>query len=735
MRNKIRIHYDNGNNFSKPRLWIWTIGSGSLEREIEPVGEDEYGVYYDVMVNRNNFYFKFKDIGKKGVIWEDDENNREYNAGLGGEIWSKAGIHNIYSVKPDRPIGHIKEVYNKIKDLIPQENFYLPQTDVSGGKVHSLLGAHKLTDGSISFALFHPRAAKVSLSLNQEDKLVELELYRGFYNQPNIWWGRIPATQVKNRVEYKFYVQGGTAGNERLVYDPYTRVYSDDYKLSNCVVVDPTEFQWTDEEWQTPDISQLIIYELNVYGFTDGDSDIPLEDQSTFRGITKRIKDGYFADLGITALALMPTSEAWSHFGLGYDPCSFMSVEHDFGSPDDFREMINTAHQHGLAVIIDQVFNHTSNDFNPLWKLIDDGSSPGGLYFDGSTKWGNKLATGRDEVDNMLIDSCKLFIKEYHIDGFRFDATHSNYTDHKLLYQIQDEIRNSGFKSNAILIAENLPNQSDLNFAGYNGYAQWADLFHDKMKALIREGVFRNWCDDSPNNLGDMFYFCKNQFAKHTNNVINYSESHDEPSIRYEVETNNILDCNIKDRKARLAMMATMVALGQPMIYMGQEFGVNRKSNVIDIDTVTPDPNCPEYEYNDFYRWTQKLIKLRKRYDALKISGSNPVETDQFSWMIGPWMSDNKGANRKVIGWRTKSGHQEMLILLNFGNKDVDVDLEFPAWGRWIKLADIKEVNDLPPVGTRNPANNSLEVQNNIFSNFTLPPYSGFIYKKATGRN
>ena len=121
----------------------------------------------------------------------------------------------------------------------------------------------------------------------------------------------------------------------------------------------------------------------------------------------------------------MPTSEVPMKRGLGYEPCTFMAVEKDFGTPDDFREMINEAHRHGLAVIIDQVFNHTSNDFNPLWMLINDGSSQGGFYFAGETMWGNKVATGKDEVDNMLIDSCKMFIREYHVDGFRFDATHS----------------------------------------------------------------------------------------------------------------------------------------------------------------------------------------------------------------------------------------------------------------------------------------------------------------------
>ena len=70
----------------------------------------------------------------------------------------------------------------------------------------------------------------------------------------------------------------------------------------------------------------------------------------------------------------MPTAEVPMKRGLGYEPCTFMAIEKDFGTPDDFREMVNEAHRHGLAVLTDQVFNHTSNDFNPLWNLIDDGS-------------------------------------------------------------------------------------------------------------------------------------------------------------------------------------------------------------------------------------------------------------------------------------------------------------------------------------------------------------------------
>ena len=123
--------------------------------------------------------------------------------------------------------------------------------------------------------------------------------------------------------------------------------------------------------------------------------------------------------------------------------------------------------------------------------------------------WGNRVATEKEEVQNMLIDACKMFIREYHIDGFRFDATHSVWMDHTFLHRLAYEIKDRGFKPDCILIAENLPNEADLNLHGYNGYAQWCDAFHDKIKALLREGVFREWTDNSPNHLGSIFYFSK----------------------------------------------------------------------------------------------------------------------------------------------------------------------------------------------------------------------------------
>lgn len=743
---QVKVHAPQELGFANPVLLFWFPQQDGAVHEVYPSGWDDYGPVFQITLRRNYFCFCFAD--RQGEKRVREQFIRCYGQNFGREIWTVARHEEIYPVKPAKPVGSTREVYEETKGVAGR-NLYLPATDVSGKGAVSLLGAHYLLDGTTLFGFFHPRAARVYVTGNFNDwqspyhpnpepeKFLPMKLYRGYNNEPNIWLLRTPlpdpADPRKNL--YKFLVVGGVPLNHeqrpvRMVQDPYARRYGPDYNTNNCQIIDPTAYQWQDGAWQTPPMDRLIIYELNVYGFTGEDPEIPQEIAGTFRGVTRRILDGYFNRLGVTALALMPTSEAPTALGpdrLGYDPCGFMTIERDFGTCDDFRALVDAAHRQGLAVIVDQVFNHTSNTFNPLWELIHDGT-PGGFYFNGETPWGNRVATEKDEVKNMLIDACKMFIREYHVDGFRFDATHSSWMDHRFLHRLAREIKDSGFKPDCLLIAENLPNEPDLNLEGYNGYAQWCDPFHDKIKALLREGVFEDWTDDSPERLGSFFYFCRDFFAAHTNNVINYCESHDEHSIPYEVATagGELSGEAAKERKSRLGLFATVVALGQPMIYMGQEFGVERPRNRIDL-------NWRELaKKKDYYEWARRLLSLRRRYPGLRIYGYNPAAEGKFSWLIGPWQDEERGGGRRVIGWATRPGDapwEEIVVLLNFEASPVTVNLEFPRPGIWVRLADIDRVNDLPPEG-----DNSAHDPGAVFAlpgvgDFTLPSSSGFVFK------
>ena len=752
MRFPIRIHFDNSANLNDPFLWIWYDGSDQPD-EFAPTGSDDYGLIFDCTVKRSRFSFKFKQ--GSGVIgpWEPLELDRDYRAqGMTdtrltpNQIWCKGDRAFVYTVLPRSP------------ELISAADFLASLPLPMGSRLSeagglSGLGATLLADGRVLFGLYHPNAARVygmgsfnnwqnpGVTEADESQFFELKLYSGYFGLPNLWLGISDLAQVGD--EYKFWIEGGVPSLgpgkfQKIVTDPYARQLGNDFQDNNAVIVNPNNFNWQESQWTTPSPNQLILYELSVYGFTEGDRDIAPANQGRFAGITERIDQGYFEQLGITALSLMPLSEAPSPQGpntLGYDPSLYCAVERDFGSPDDLRQLVNTAHQQNIAVILDQVFNHTSSNFNPLWELIlehpreEHTQEEGGLYFNGGTPWGNRIATEKLDVQNMLIDACKLWIDEYHVDGFRFDATHTDFMDHGFLQRLANELQ--AFKPDVILIAENLPNQSDLNRAGFDGYGQWCDPFHDKMKAILREGQFQG-DNNGVDKLADILYFSKSIFASHTNNVVNYCESHDETSVAFEVGSNPALNqAATKDRKGRLGLFSTIVAVGQPMIYMGQEFNVERDRNIVSFTWPSPP------ESNGFFQWASRLIQLRKRYPALKLEGYNPASTGQFVWILGPWMGGDRGGGQKVLGWRshpTGASIDTMVVLLNYENRAVTVNLDLGISGVWIKLADMDQVNDLPPNGSNSIEDPTvLRSEDGFYGNFSLPSSSGFIYKWAGG--
>jgi 1,4-alpha-glucan branching enzyme len=725
----LTIHYDNASSFAAPHLWVRYAGSAEPDH-VAPSGQDAFGPVFTPELTRPDFRFGFADEGAEPA-WEDAGLLRSYRIVPSvGEIWCRADKTFVFDVEPRGPeAGSAADFLSTIQ---PVDGSYLPDTDGRSG-----LGATVLLDGRVLFGLYQPNAARVFVRGSFDDWREpgrELALYRGYFGVPDLWLGVVPEARAGD--EYAYFVHGGVprdgAGRfRRQCTDPFARRLGLSFNDDTAVVVDPSTYAWTDHGFRTPDRADMILYELSVYGFTEGDAGI--KQPGRFAGITQRIREGYFDELGVNALSLMPLSEFPGEQGpgaLGYSTSVFSAIERDFGTPDDLRELVNAAHERGMAVLLDQVFNHTNNHPNPLWQAIlespwEEGSADGGLYFNGSTMWGNRVATEKRDVQNLLIDTCKMFMTEYHVDGFRFDSTRN--VDHDFLPRLADEL--TRFRPEVVLVAEHLPNESYLNRSGYDGYSQWADQFHDKMKALLREGVFDDSNFFSTDRLGDIFYFSRSAFAAHTNNTVNYVESHDETSVPYEVGRNPATDHPAtKDRKGRLGLFATVAALGIPMIYMGQEFNVERDRNTVSFPWPADGP-----ESNGFHRWARRLIHLRRRYPGLRIAGSDPAGDGRFTWVLGPWMDGAHGGERKVLGWRLRPGrsaHDTMVVLLNFEPFPVRVDVELGMAGSWVKLADLDRVEDIPPVGTNSTADPAtLHSDDGRFSAFDLPSSGGFLYK------
>ncbi|HEX6467223.1 MAG TPA: alpha-amylase family glycosyl hydrolase, partial [Terriglobales bacterium] len=170
-------------------------------------------------------------------------------------------------------------------------------------------------------------------------------------------------------------------------------------------IVDPHSFRWSDQSWRGLPFSEYIIYELHVGTFTSG---------GTFDGVRERLP--YLKQLGITAIEIMPVAAFPGERNWGYDGVSLYAVQASYGGPQGFKRLVDAAHQLGLAVILDVVYNHLGNEGNYLRSF--------GPYFTGKhhTPWGEGINyddAGCEEVRKYIVENALYWMREYHLDGLR----------------------------------------------------------------------------------------------------------------------------------------------------------------------------------------------------------------------------------------------------------------------------------------------------------------------------
>ena len=178
-------------------------------------------------------------------------------------------------------------------------------------------------------------------------------------------------------------------------------------------VVDPLAYRWADDAWRGPAaVEGQVIYELHVGTFTP---------EGTWTAGADHLP--YLADLGITAIEIMPVAEFPGTFGWSYDGVDLFAPFHGYGTPDDFRRFVDRAHGLGLAVILDVVYNHLGPDGNYLKSFSDD-------YFSKrhKTEWGEALNFDGENaapVREFVLANAGYWVDEFHVDGLRVDATQS----------------------------------------------------------------------------------------------------------------------------------------------------------------------------------------------------------------------------------------------------------------------------------------------------------------------
>ncbi|MGH7233014.1 MAG: alpha-amylase family glycosyl hydrolase, partial [Nitrospiraceae bacterium] len=255
--------------------------------------------------------------------------------------------------------------------------------------------------------------------------------------------------------------------------------------------VNPGSFRWTDEGWGGLPMDRLIVYELHVGTFTK---------EGTFRAIIPHL--AYLRDeLGVTAIEVMPVAQFPGTRNWGYDGVYPFAPQSSYGGVDGLKELVNACHAHGLAIVLDVVYNHLGPEGNYLEDF--------GPYFTDHyrTPWGRAInydGPDSDEVRHYIISNALYWVSEYHIDGLRLDAIHGIYdfSARHILAELTESVHREGERlgRSIVVMAE-----SDLNDVrviappgdgGHGLDGQWSDDFHHALHTVLtgeRAGYYEDF--------------------------------------------------------------------------------------------------------------------------------------------------------------------------------------------------------------------------------------------------
>ena len=196
---------------------------------------------------------------------------------------------------------------------------------------------------------------------------------------------------------------------EGLRPDPASR-FQPEGPLGPSEIVDPDSYQWTVDDWRgAPPLHQNVFYEMHLGTFTK---------EGTWRAAERHL--AALADIGVTTIEVMPIAEFSGRFGWGYDGVDLFAPSRLYGTPDDAKHFIDTAHALGLAVILDVVYNH----FGPVGNYLRDFTP---TVFGKLGDWGDSInydGEGSGPVRALMIENVEYWISDFRFDGLRLDATH-----------------------------------------------------------------------------------------------------------------------------------------------------------------------------------------------------------------------------------------------------------------------------------------------------------------------
>jgi pullulanase len=637
-------------------------------------------------------------------------------------------------------------------------------------------------NGNTYFRLFAPDAVSVSLVTfsSLEDSIGTEHIMAS--GEDGVWGTKLEGE--KYGLYYGFKMKQKKHKNMGpLCIDPYSKAVATFNTYMNpgrSIVIKEGNYDWEGDEWLQRDWRDLIIYEMHVRDMTahhSSGSDFP----GTYQGLIQKGKKGgidYIKALGINTVEFLPSQEfsnielpyrdsAYSPFNTwnpyernhwGYMTSSYFAPESYFSENtkelewnkwygasgkqvNDFKDMVKAFHKEGIAVIMDVVYNHISQfelgnlkeiDKKYYFRFDDKGN------YKSESGTGNDLKTEAPMVRRMIIESIRFWMKEYHVDGFRFDLG-------KMIdWETVEEIIREAKKINpyVIIVCEPWGGGYDPEGFSLRGWGSWNDQIRNGIKGENPVNglgwIFGNWYgDNNPDRIksyvnGTLVQDRKGLFQKKEHSV-NYLESHDgytfgdfirigskdvrPDDIIKDLDSNALLSAaQIKLNK--LGALFLFTSQGITMIHSGQEFARSKvivKSNVKDNNEGKLDHNSYEkdnetnyinYHHSEFNKelvdYYKGLILLRKEFPAFRRAAYENISFFKIY--------DNDFA----LGYRLNYDKDEFIVLLNAAQKG-DEEFKLPE-GNWDILVD--------------PSKAGIEKLKDASGKILVKPVSGFVLRK-----
>ena len=640
------------------------------------------------------------------------------------------------------------------------------------------LGATVYPDG-VNFSVFSRDAATVELLLfdrvddPKPSRILTLDPrknrtyhYRHLF-VPNLKPGQIYGYRASGPFEPQ---KGFRFDPEKVLLDPYARAVAvpGNYNrlaatqpgnntgtAMKSVVADAGTYDWEGDQPLHRPFAKTVIYEMHVRGFTrHPSSGVKEGKRGTYAGLIEKIP--YLEELGITAVELLPVyqfdpqdaSPGMVNYW-GYSPVSFFAPHQGYSSRkdplgvlDEFRDMVKALHRAGIEVILDVVYNHTAegDDRGPIfcykglqndtYYILEKEGSAYGNY----TGCGNTLNANQPIVRRLIVDSLRYWVREMHVDGFRFDLASilsRDETGHPLknppvLWDIESDPVLAGTK----LIAEAWDAAGLYQVGSFIGdsWKEWNGKFRDDVRGFLKGDngtVSRmatrllgspdlySWKEREPEQSIN-FVTCHDGFT--LNDLVSYNQKHNEANGEENRDgSNDNLSWNcgvegptddpdierLRNRQVKNFLTINLLAVGAPMLLMGDEVRRTQRGN--------NNAYCQDNEVNwfdwsllakhpDVHRFVKQLLFFRLRRDAAEEEGlslNELLRRGQMQWHGVKLNQPDWGDHSHSLACTVRSIKGRFLIHLMFNPYWEALEFELPplgespasGWHRWIDTA------------------------------------------------